>query len=138
MSSNAESYFFTCSRYIELNPVRAGVVSEPAAYPWSSYRLHAQGEPDSVLTDHALYRALGCTPQARQRAYRALFQPAFDADALEEIHLALQQCRVLGSDRFKDALERTLKRRVRPGSPGRPRKQSRALQGHEALKHGLI
>jgi putative transposase len=131
----AERYFFTCSWYIECNPVRAGVVHEPAAYPWSSYRWHAQGEPDPVVTDHALYRALGRTPSARQWAYCAVFQSAFDAGALEEIRQALQQCHVLGSDCFKDALERTLQRRVRPGSPGRPRKRPHASQGQEALKN---
>jgi putative transposase len=55
----AEAYFLLCSRYIELNPVRAVMVAHPAAYPWSSYHWHAGGTSDPLLTDHDLYRPPG-------------------------------------------------------------------------------
>ena len=67
-----DRYFFTCLRYVERNPVKAGIVSEPEQYRWSSYRFHAFGERSSWLTPHPLYLALGTTQKQRQAAYRAL------------------------------------------------------------------
>jgi putative transposase len=123
---DAEPYLFACYRYIELNPVRAGMVQDPVEYTWSSYQWHAYGQHDPAITDHALYLALGTTMQERQTAYRALFQHHLDENLLQEIRATLNQCRVLGTERFKDAMEATLARRVRPGKPGRPRKLPRA------------
>jgi putative transposase len=122
----AEPYLLTCTRYIELNPVRAGMVADPADHPWSSYRRHALGEPDRVVTDHPLYRALGRTKAERQAAYRAQFRHGIDAGRLRDIRESVQRCGVLGTERFKDQLEAALSRRVRPGKPGRPRKRRAA------------
>jgi len=66
-------YFFMCSRYIELNPVRAGMVEDPHAYEWSSYRRNAAGLEDGVISEHAKYTSLGSTPGVRCSAYRAMF-----------------------------------------------------------------
>jgi REP-associated tyrosine transposase len=71
---DADRYLLACYRYIELNPVRAGMVQHPTAYPWSSYRWHACGQHDPVITDHTLYLALGSTVQARHTAYQVLCQ----------------------------------------------------------------
>ena len=117
----AEAYLLACYRYIELNPVRAGMVPGPAAYPWSSYRWHALGHPNLVVTDHALYLALARTPQERQQVYQALFQERLHTGLLQEIRTTLQQGRILGTERFKDAIQTILARRVRPGKAGRPR-----------------
>jgi putative transposase len=67
-----EVYWLTCLRYIEQNPLRAGMVTRPADYQWSSYAAHGYGEWPSWLSPHPLYAALGPTPDSRQRAYRAL------------------------------------------------------------------
>jgi putative transposase len=123
---DAEPYLLACYRYIEFNPVRAGMVQDPGAYPWSSYRWHAYGQHDPAITDHALYLALGTTMQERQTAYRALFQHHLDENVVQEIRATLHQGRVLGTERFKDAIEVALTRRVRPGKPGRPRKVRQA------------
>src|SRR5688572_329533 len=69
---DTESYWFTCMRYVEMNPVRAGICETPGAYRWSSFNTHAHGQPDSVLTAHPLYMALGGTDMARQAAWRGL------------------------------------------------------------------
>ncbi len=66
-------YVLACMRYIELNPVRAGLVRHPAHYRWSSYRANALGEADALLTPHALYCALGRSGEERRAAYRAGF-----------------------------------------------------------------
>ena len=55
---DADVYLFLCQRYIELNPGRAGMVDDPAHYPWSSYRANGLGQADALLTPHALYLAL--------------------------------------------------------------------------------
>jgi putative transposase len=69
-----------CCRRIELDPVRAGIVSEPVAYRWSSFRANGLGARDAVLTPHPTYLALGATRSERQRAYRALFERRLDAE----------------------------------------------------------
>jgi len=69
-------YVLACMRYIELNPVRAGLVRHPAHYRWSSYRANALGEADALVTPHALYCALGRSGEERRAAYRAGFRAA--------------------------------------------------------------
>jgi putative transposase len=70
---HARQYLFACMRYIELNPVRAGLVRAARAYRWSSYRANAEGAEDALVTPHSAYFALGHSSAARQAAYRALF-----------------------------------------------------------------
>src|SRR6266851_944298 len=72
----ARVHLLACMRYIEENPVRAGLVAQPGAYPWSSYRANALGEDDAVVTPHAHYFSLGRSPDARRTAYAALFARA--------------------------------------------------------------
>ncbi len=69
-----DAYLMGCQRYIELNPVRAGMVEHPGEYRWSSYRANAQGEPNTLLTSHLLYAQLGVDAQERQQAYPELFR----------------------------------------------------------------
>lgn len=122
---DSEHYLLTCYRYIELNPVRAGMVARPGEYRWSSYNAHAHGTCDATLTFHSQYLALGGKSAQRQAAYQALFRGHIAGDDLRSIRETLNQCGVLGSERFKDDIERRLARRVRPGQPGRPKKVSR-------------
>jgi putative transposase len=72
----ARRYLLACMRYIELNPVRAGLVRHPAQYRASSYRANALGEPDALVSPHAVYCALGRDAPARCAAYRAGFRAA--------------------------------------------------------------
>ncbi len=65
-------YLLACMRYIELNPVRAGIVKRPSQYRWSSYRANALGLEDALVSLHPWYYALGRTPQARRAAWRAI------------------------------------------------------------------
>jgi hypothetical protein len=74
-----------------------------------------------VVTDHALYLELAHTPQERQHVYQALFQDRLHTGLLQEIRTTLQQGRILGTERFKDAIQTILARRVRSGKAGRPR-----------------
>jgi putative transposase len=72
--------FLACCRHIELDPVRAGIVSEPVAYRWSSFRANGLGARDAVLTPHPAYHALGANRNERQHNYRALFERRLDAE----------------------------------------------------------
>ena len=67
---NNERYWLACMRYVEMNPVRGGIVASPELYRWSSYRTHALGAPNSLLASHAIYDGLGNSPETRQRAWR--------------------------------------------------------------------
>jgi putative transposase len=123
-----DNHLLICQRYIELNPVRAGMVPAPGAYPWSSYRHNAAGQSDPLITPHAVYHALASDPQQRQAHYRALFADALTPATLRLIRDTTNACRVLGNDKFKDQIENMLGRSVRPGQGGRPRKKAPATQ----------
>lgn len=69
----ARAHLLACMRYIEENPVRAGLAAHPCAYPWSSYRANALGEDGALVTPHAHYYSLGRSPEERRAAYAALF-----------------------------------------------------------------
>jgi len=118
----SEAYLLACSRYIELNPVRAGIAAHPRDYRWSSWRAHAQGAADRLVSEHALYRALGRSDAERQKAYRALFRAALTGTFLDELRAATNGGWALGSERFKREIAKALHRRVTPLAPGRPRK----------------
>ena len=119
---DSQAYLLTCMRYIELNPVRAGMVAHPAEYPWSSYRGNAAGMSDCVLTAHEEYRRLGGTLNTRQTAYRALFDARIPERTLEEIRESTNKAWVLGSDRFQKEMEQKMNRRAAPQSRGGDRK----------------
>jgi putative transposase len=107
---HTERYAFTCSRYIELNPVRAGMTSDAGLYPWSSYRHNALGIPDRLITPQLLYRDLGSGLADRQAAYRALFENAIEPQELDAIRQAAKSGDILGEDAFRQRVETTLQR----------------------------
>jgi putative transposase len=79
-----EHYWYTCLRYVELNPHRAHMVDKPEQARWSSYRTHAMGAPCDWLTSHPLYIRLGSTATARQEAYRAMCGIPLTDDEIEQ------------------------------------------------------
>jgi putative transposase len=99
-------YVLACYRYIELNPVRAGMVRAPEDYPWSSYQIHGSGEPSSIVSPHIAYESLADEPDSRAAAYRLLCQNDATSDETA-IRKATRRGCVAG----------TIRR-----SPGRPRK----------------
>jgi len=120
--TEAESYLLACQRYIELNPVRAGMVSHPAEYRWSSYRANALCEPDPLVTPHALYTSLGRTAPDRANAYRELFRHELDPGLIDEIRSATNGNFALGGSRFAGEIAAALGVRAQRGKRGRPRK----------------
>lgn len=123
---DSEGYLLSCMRYIELNPIRAGMVIHAGEYEWSSYGANAQGRADPLLSPHPLYTSLGATPAERQFAYRELFRHHLDESLLHEIRDAVNHELVLGRSYFKSRIEALTSRQVRPGHPGRPRVEEEA------------
>ena len=87
---DTEAYLLMCHRYIELNPVRAGMVEFPGGYMWSSYRANAEGRADSLLCPHQVYLDLGLNDVERRSAYRALFDMPLAGRDLERIRFAIK------------------------------------------------
>ncbi len=116
----SEDYLLTCYRYIELNPVRAGMVARPCDHAWSSHSGNAEGEHDALISPHDEYLRLGRDAAERRDAYRALFGSLLDSARLDEIRAAANGGYALGDEDFKRAAERALGRRVEKGKPGRP------------------
>ncbi len=124
----SERYLLMCHRYIELNPVRAGMVDRPEAYRWSSYSSNAMGKRGLNLTPHPEYMRLGGSTEDRCASYRALFATAENDVMIKEIRDAVNKGFALGSEKFKDEIETNLQRRVRPAPMGRPRKSPKRSQ----------
>ena len=115
-------YLLTCYRYIELNPVRAGMAMAPGEYPYSSYSRNALGKADPIVTSHPTYMELSDDPERRCRAYRRMFEDQLDDRTLTRVRDTTNACLVLGNDRFNDKIESVLGRSVRHRKKGRPRK----------------
>jgi putative transposase len=81
-------YVLGCYRYIELNPVRAGMVSQPAAYAWSSHRSNAGSDEDPLISPHVEYSALSSVVELRHAAYRNLFTQSDDPQFLKQVREA--------------------------------------------------
>jgi putative transposase len=109
-----QSYLFACYRYIELNPVRAGLADYPRDYRWSSYRTNAHGSPDDLVTPHSEYLALGKTARERQAAYRAMFATELSERILLEIRLTTNKAWALGSAPFRARVAFESGRRAQP------------------------
>ena len=120
-----ENYYFICSKYIELNPVRAGMVEHPGEYRWSSYRCNAMGQADRLVVPHSLYLELGKTKQVRSDYYSGLFKKDIDPSMLNTIRVSVNKDRVLGNDRFKEEVSRMLQRRVEPYAHGGDRRSGK-------------
>ncbi len=118
---DGKNYLLSCSRYIEQNPVRSGLVKHPKEYSWSSYGRNALGYENSLISEHRVYRALGATEQARNKAYRSLFRKKMSLDEEALIYESTLKGWALGDSRFIARIEKTGGRRATPLPRGRPR-----------------
>lgn len=122
---DSEAYLLTCYRYIELNPVRAGMVATADQYPWSSHRCNAMGIGDPLVEPHEIFLQLGVDHEARRSAYRELVRQGVSDDDLTEIRRFARKQRALGGEKFQEWVERETGIRAGLGAPGRPRKSQR-------------
>lgn len=111
-------YVLACYRYIERNPVRAGIVNSPATYKWSSHDANAGTIEDKLVTPHAEYLALGSDERACRRAYGQLFLEEDDAAFLAEVRDATNGGYPLMGPEAKARLSHVSQRRLKRGKPG--------------------
>lgn len=115
-----ELYFLACLSYIELNPVRAGIVKVPELYRWSSYRFRAFGEKNSVLDLDPWYNSLGENPEKRQFNYRKFLQDLIAESTHKLIREMTNRGGVVGGDKFKEHIEEIIQREIIINPQGRP------------------
>ena len=111
-------YVLACYRYIELNPVRARMVGEPGAYPWSSYAVNSGARSDPSIARHGEFNALATHEAERHRAYRALFSEQLDEPLLNAIRDATNTGYPLASDAFKTGVLEPLGWKTARDKPG--------------------
>lgn len=120
---DSDQYCLACYRYIELNPVRAGMCRLPQNYPWSSYGVNAENNFNPGIEPHPQWRALGETDLERCTNYRLLVEEGLDQSSLEKIRYGVRKGIPIGTDHFKSQIENALKRRIGDGRRGRPRQK---------------
>ena len=122
---DSEHYFLILSRYIELNPVRANMTSQPGDYPWSSYQGNALGKSIKLLTPHKIYQQLGHSDSERQLHYRELCKQAIPQKTIDELRHHTNKGWVIGDEQFKKDIEAKLARKIQTDQHGGDRKSKR-------------
>ena len=115
-----ERYLLACMAYIDLNPVRAGMVTQPQDHPWSSHMHYLGVRSDPLITPHALYWDLGNTPFAREAAYAELVQSGISPVQQAALTDATLSGWALGEAKFVADLQKKTERRVTKTAAGRP------------------
>jgi putative transposase len=121
-----DRYLLTCMAYIDLNPVRAGMVAEAKDYPWSSHGHYAGLRADKLITPHSLFWALGNTPFGREAAYAEMVRSGVSADQQAALTRSALSGWALGSKDFVADLQKLTERRVHKVVAGRPVMKSAA------------
>ena len=117
------TYLLACYRYIELNPVRAGIVSHPGEYVWSSYAKNGLGCEDELITEHAEYLNPGTCHEERAENYRLLLDQTVPEDELRSLRIHTQSGTPLCNSRFREEIETVLTMKTGQASRGRPERR---------------
>jgi putative transposase len=118
---DSDAYLLRCYRYIELNPVRAGITAEPGAFRWSSYLCNGLGKFDPLITPHPTYQALGSTEAERCAAFRTIVSQGCERAEVEQIRAVTSRQRAFGGTAFQHELEAVHHRPMGTVKRGRPR-----------------
>lgn len=121
-----DEYLLACCRYVDLNPVRARMVTSPEDYPWSSYRMKAGLDQSSWIDKDPCYMSLGQTPRQRCEHYQFFVRSAIPDGEWELIRKAVHRGQLTGNNRFIDEVERITGRRVEHRNPGNQPMEKRA------------
>lgn len=116
----SERYLLTCMRYIDMNPVRAGLVGQCREYAWSSHAHYIGARTDPLITEHPLFWALGNTPFERDAAYKELFATDISPSDLTALTESALKGWPLGSSEFLLKLAQQTDRRLQAAKRGRP------------------
>lgn len=117
-----DEYLLACSRYIELNPVRAKMVKDPKDYPWSSFGFRAEGRTDTILDEDPVYFGLGKTKKERELNYKKSFLDNILDEELNLVRTTTQRGGIIGGKEFVDKISKLLGRDVALREKGRPKK----------------
>lgn len=117
---DVNNYLFTCYRYIELNPVRAGMVNHPSEYRWSSFMANAHGHMNCRITPHELFESLGADAESARKSYREMFEADLGVSEIHQIRNAAQFSLPLGNTRFNEKIEEMIGRKLGYARRGRP------------------
>jgi len=115
----AERHLMACMAYIDLNPVRAGIAEDPAAYPWSSHTHYIGRRQDKLISPHPLYWELGNTPFAREAAYASLVKAGIPAHQQQALTDATLRGWALGEPDYVSELQQRTERRLSRERAGR-------------------
>ena len=135
---DSETYLLACHRYIESNPVRAGLVAQPLEFRWSSHAHYALGADNPLLTPHEVFNQLAADDSSRRRAFRSLFGQAIETQVIERIRTHTKQGWPLGSDSFLQHVEAVLGRNAKPPKRGRPFNEVKRAPGLGETSEMLI
>lgn len=119
---STDEYLLACCRYVELNPVRAGIVADPADYRWSSYGVKIGSRQEALLDQDPRYLGLADSEKERAEIYATWVKESIAAEEWELIRKSLQRGQLTGSSRFVEEIEKKIERRVEFRGPGRPKK----------------
>ena len=125
---NSDEYLLNLYQYIEMNPVRGGMVMHPKDYPWSSYHANGGNKHIDFITPHALFLALGESSKQRKVNYNKLLSCALPDDTVNQISTATNKSRVLGNKKFVEQISQQLERYVGYLEHGGDRRSQEFLQ----------
>jgi putative transposase len=128
-----DHYLMACHRYIDMNPVRAGLATHPAAYRWSSYRYYALGARDEVPTPHQVMTSIAGTPETRRAAYVRMFDQPLTSEILDRIRFCSNGGWALGSDEFCDTVQSAAQRRALPLATGWKKGKKRGPRANKGV-----
>ena len=81
---NSEAYAFCCMRYLDRNPIRAGIVDHPADWRWGGYNYYAQGKANPIITPIPNYLELDTTAAKRQRKYQLFVEQVMPSEEVKD------------------------------------------------------
>jgi putative transposase len=117
---DSTTYLLRCYRYIELNPVRAGICSQAEGHRWSSYHSNGLGKSDPLVAPHPEFLALAAYEDERTRSYRSLVATGCPTSDIEAIRAMTSQYRAVGTEEFKRSMEHRCGRPMGFARRGRP------------------
>ena len=119
---DSDQYVLTCYRYIEMNPVRAGIVDDPSKYRWSSIHANAKGMDDILVDPHPVFQHLGSEDHQRKTKYQVLLAHVIRSQEIKAIRDHVNQGKPLGSTKFQNKIAELIGRPVELMPMGRPQK----------------
>ena len=123
-------YVLACYRYIEMNPVRAGMVAHPSAYPWSSYAANSGARVDPFVTPHPGFEPVGAAQ------YAGMMLDALAPEFLRRIRDATNGGYPLATEPLLAGLSATARRKIRPGRAGRRAKTQESVPDPDLFSGG--